>query len=72
MWTKITNFFSGSETILWARLQMLIGILMATDLSPVLPADWLPFYVIVAGAITEMMRRSRADDMRALPGTGSG
>lgn len=63
MWTKIKQFFLASETIVWARVQMLFGILMMTDLSPVLPARYLPWYVIVSGVVTELARRARDPDL---------
>lgn len=63
MWNTIRCWFKDSETLVFARLQILLGILMATDLSPVLPAEWLPWYIIIAGVLTEFLRRARADDL---------
>jgi hypothetical protein len=55
--------FGDSETIVFARLQMLLGVLMATNLAPILPASWTPYYVIAVGVVGELARRSRADDL---------
>lgn len=55
--------FKDSETLLLARLQMLVGTLMVVDLAPILPAKYLPVYVVVMGLVTELARRSRADDL---------
>lgn len=74
MWAKIKAWFKDSETIFWARLQMFGGAflaaLVAMDWSPILAAD-VPsrqqlFYagvIFVQGFITEVLRRSRAEDM---------
>lgn len=67
MRNRIKAWFKDSETIFFARLQMLIGsiwtVLVMVDLSPVLAPKWLTVWLIVSGAITEMARRSRADDL---------
>ena len=70
MWSRIKAFFKGSETIFWARLQVflggLAGVVVFFDpslLSPVLPADWLPWVVFANGIATEYLRRRRADDL---------
>ncbi|UVK46264.1 hypothetical protein BPNPMPFG_001885 [Mesorhizobium sp. AR07] len=70
MWNKIRTWFKDSETIAWARLQMLGGavlaVIAATDPSLFnqhIPERWLPFYVLGAGVITEIARRIRAKDM---------
>ena len=70
MWSRIKSFFSGSETIFWARLQVLLGALAGAVvffdpglLAPVLPADWLPWVVFANGIATEYLRRRRAPDL---------
>lgn len=67
MWEKIKAFFKDSETIFWARLQMVAGVvwtvLVATDLSPLLDPKYLTIWLIVSGAITEVLRRARATDL---------
>lgn len=64
MINAIKNWFWRSETILWARAQMLVGVvwtvLSATDLSPVLDARWLTYWLIVNGVVTELLRRRGA------------
>lgn len=63
MWPKIRVWFKDSETIVWARLQLIVGavwaVLIASDLSSVLPAKWLPFWMIFSGIVTEVSRRAR-------------
>lgn len=58
-WNRIRVFFKDSETLVWARVQMLFGVIMMTDLSPILPAKYLPWYVIISGVVTELSRRAR-------------
>lgn len=64
MWADIKKFFSGSETIAWARTQVAIGGLAALItyfdpdlLAPILPAGWLPWVVFANGVATEYLRR---------------
>lgn len=72
MWAKIKSWFKSSETILWARAQMLVGALMATltatDMSPLfytgMPAkeQWIMWGIVFAqGFITELSRRARTE-----------
>ncbi|WP_292239338.1 hypothetical protein, partial [Mesorhizobium sp.] len=70
MWSKIRAWFKDSETIAWARLQMLGGailtVLSATDPSlfnQYIPDRWLPLYIVGSGILTEALRRIRAKDM---------
>ncbi|UQR66233.1 hypothetical protein LRP30_13680 [Bradyrhizobium sp. C-145] len=62
---KFWNWMRNSGTIAWSRLQVLLGALFAvlsvTDLSP-LPIfkdhpDWLLYWMIVNGFISEYIRR---------------
>lgn len=70
MWTKIKSFFSGSETIFWARLQVflggLAGLILFVDpqlLAPVIPAGWLPWVMLANGLATEYLRRRRDPEL---------
>ena len=74
MWNDIKDWFKDSETIFWARLQILIGalgtVLVATDFSPLLATgvptkqQFILFgIVIVQGVLTEYLRRRRATDL---------
>ncbi|RUV82874.1 hypothetical protein EOA75_29945 [Mesorhizobium sp. M1A.F.Ca.IN.022.07.1.1] len=70
MWSKIRAWFKDSETIAWARLQMLGGavltVLSATDPSlfnQYIPDRWLPLYIVGSGVLTEVLRRLRAKDL---------
>jgi hypothetical protein len=70
-WAKIQHWFADSETILWARIQVLVGalwgVLLVTDLTPFLNAYGLgkaiPAYMLISGIVTEMARRNRATDL---------
>ncbi len=63
MWRSIRVWFKDSETIAWARIQLVVGavwsVLAMSDLSGVLPAKWLPYWLIFSGIITEISRRTR-------------
>ncbi len=70
MWTNIKNFFLGSETIFWARMQAFIGIVAGIVtyvdpqmLAPVIPSEWFPYFLVVNGVFTEFLRRHRATDL---------
>jgi len=66
-WQHVRVWFKDSETIVWARLQMLIGIiwtvLEVTDLSPIFTLfgweKYIPAAMVVMGIITEGVRRHR-------------
>ncbi len=64
------KWFKDSETILWARLQMLgaaiIAALAALDPSlfaSYVPTGYLPIYIFVSGIVTEFARRLRDKDL---------
>lgn len=61
LWDGTKAFFLRSETILWARLQVLVGALWtalsATDLAPLLSPKWLTYWLIFSGLVTELLRR---------------
>jgi hypothetical protein len=70
MWQRIRAFFRDSETIFWARLQMLIAAVVSVvaTIDPSLfasyvPTGYLPIYIFVSGVVTELARRHRAEDM---------
>lgn len=69
MWKKIKASFGDSETIIWARVQMVLGgaieLLASVDpnlFAPVL-GDYFPYFLIINGFMTEYLRRRRADDL---------
>lgn len=70
MWERFKASFHSSETLVWARIQMVGGaILIAatqTDLSPFLSnPKVLAGYVMINGFLSEILRRSNtvvADD----------
>jgi hypothetical protein len=69
MWSKTKSWFGNSLTILWARIQVLAGLLaaflmaLATDpnvtgaVQVALEPRFIPYYVIAIGLITEVARR---------------
>lgn len=69
MWSKIKSSFRNSVTILWARVQVLAGLLaaslmaLATDpnvtgaIQVAMDPKFIPYYVIAIGLITEIARR---------------
>lgn len=69
MWQRIKTWFADSETIFWARFQMLLGIIagVVTYADPYLLApvmgDWFPWFLAINGLATEYLRRRRADDL---------
>ncbi|MBX6328560.1 MAG: hypothetical protein IRY89_08295 [Pseudolabrys sp.] len=72
MWTKIKAWFKHSLTIAWARMVALFGFVLAAleataadrDLTGALQAalqpQYVPYYVIAIGLITELARRRTA------------
>lgn len=60
-WEGTKNWFWRSETILFARLQILVGtvwtVLAATDLSPVLNPKLMTYWLVASGVISELLRR---------------
>lgn len=61
MFERAKTWFDSSETILWARLQVVVGaiwtVLSASDLSPLLDPRSLTYWLIANGVITELLRR---------------
>jgi hypothetical protein len=72
MWNKIKSWFKNSTTILWARVQVFAGLVVASLMSlasdqnvssaiqSALQPKFIPYYVIIAGLITEIARRRTA------------
>lgn len=56
------NWFYNSSNILWSRLQVLMGcivlIMTTTDMTPFLPAKYLPIWVVINGIVSEYLRRT--------------
>lgn len=61
------NFMRDSETLLFARMQMVGGtawtVLTQVDLAPLLSPQALTIWLILSGFITEIARRARADNL---------
>jgi len=61
MLNTIKNWFVHSETIFWARLQIVAGIAWAVisiaDLSPLLSVKWFAVWGIFNGIVCELLRR---------------
>lgn len=71
MLDKIKALWSSNETILWARIQMLLGVLVTviatvdpTIFHVYVPVQYLPIYIVVSGVITELARRYKARDLQ--------
>ena len=72
MWDNIKAWFRHSVTILWARVVALAGLLLAAGQSllqdpnvsgaiqTVLQPQFIPYYVIAIGLVTEIARRPPA------------
>jgi hypothetical protein len=72
MWDKIKAWFKHSMTILWARLLAVAGVALASAQSllgdpniggavqQLLKPQYIPWYVIGIGVITELCRRRTA------------
>jgi hypothetical protein len=72
MWDTVKAWFKHSVTILWARMVAFAGVLLATGQSllqdpnvsgaiqTVLQPQFIPYYVIAIGLITELARRRTA------------
>lgn len=58
--------FHNSEVIMWARIQLFVGVvwtvLSTTDLAPLISnPKYLTYWLILNGVVTEMLRRHKAD-----------
>lgn len=69
-YADLKNWFAHSETILWARLQLVAGIVWAaisvTDLSPLMSPKWFAIWGIVNGIISEYLRRRNTETIHTL------
>lgn len=75
MWATIKKWFKDSETIFWARLQVVLGAVTAAVMAlgndpnisaavqSILKPQYVPYYVIAFGLLTELLRRRRAEDL---------
>lgn len=77
VWKKIKKFFKDSETIFWARVNQLAGVIIAVynsiDITSLTTIDWstvgknqffwIGFGLLINGIITEVARRRRATDL---------
>ena len=69
-WASFHHSFHDSEVIVFARLQVIFGlvwgILTVTDLSPLIEnPKYITGWLLFSGMITEMLRRNRATDLDA-------
>jgi hypothetical protein len=76
MWEKIKSWFGHSETILLARSQVLLGAVGAvvtalvndpntsSAVQSLLKPEYIPYYVIGIGILTEVLRRRGATDLQ--------
>jgi len=74
MWENIKGWFRHSVTILWARAVALAGLLLAAAqalladpsvggaVQQLLQPQYIPYYVIAIGLITELARRRTAKE----------
>ena len=72
---KVRQWFSDSETILWARLKVLIGAVVGlysivsenqtvnSAIQQIMEPKYLPYYLIAGGIFGELIRRHRAKDL---------
>lgn len=65
----IKRFFKRSETIFFARLHVLAGLIaaaiVAVDpnlIAPYLEPQWVPVAFVINGVVTEILRRARTNE----------
>lgn len=70
MWDKLKAFFLRSETVFWARLQVVLGIAAAvvtyvdpSVLQPIIPSAYYPLLLVANGVFSEYLRRRNDPDM---------
>lgn len=68
-WEDVKDFFKRSETILWARIQAIVGLVLAIlgsidwsqiqnwDFTTPKQTAWLGIGLVVNGIVTEFLRR---------------
>lgn len=71
MWQRIKKFFSDSETIFLARLQVLAGVIVTvlatfdpSVLAPFIGDKWFGPFLLAWGIVAELARRYRAEDLK--------
>lgn len=74
-WQKIKSWFKHSETIALARLQVILGVLgvfvfnvlqdpnVVAAIQGVLKPQYVPYFIIGIGVLTEVLRRRGATDL---------
>lgn len=69
-WESVKAWFLKSETIFWARLNVLVGgistIITLVDpnlVAAVIDPRWVPAFFLVNGIATEVLRRRRAPNL---------
>lgn len=67
----IKRFFKRSETIFFARLQVLAGLIAVAIVSvdpgmiaPFVDPKWVPIIFVINGVVTEILRRARTRETR--------
>jgi hypothetical protein len=70
MWDKLKAFFLRSETVFWARLQVVLGIAAAvvtyvdpSVLQPIIPSAYYPLLLVANGVFSEYLRRRNDPDI---------
>lgn len=70
LWQRVRAWFSDSETIAFARLQTALGFIAAAItvldpqlIAPILPSEYLPWFLLFNGLATEWLRRRRETDL---------
>lgn len=70
------NWFYNSGTILWARLNVLFGcivmVITMTDMSPWIPAKYIPIWIVINSVITEYLRRTNTRTENIIVATPQG
>lgn len=66
---SIKDWFRNSETILFARMQVMVGVvwtvLSVSDLSPLLSGKYLTYWLIFSGIVSEYLRRRGTDTVNS-------
>lgn len=70
------NWFYNSALVLWSRLQVLLGsivaVLLITDMTPWLPAKYLAIWIPINGVISEYLRRTNTETRNIIVSTPQG
>ena len=73
-WASFQHSFHDSEVIVFARVQVLFGVvwgvLTVVDISPILEnPKYITGWLLFSGMVTEVLRRNRATDLNEPPPT---